>query len=116
MHPENRVMYGVEPIEPRKRRQRGILWATSLLSAGRGVEKEEEEWGLVGDVWSIDLHEHSVGSGAAFLFLWLGELRQLWKVRWRGMHSIKWDTNTLATCRRWHDMQVACHASAVLSH
>ncbi|CAI7855212.1 unnamed protein product, partial [Closterium sp. NIES-53] len=41
---------------------------------GRGGGMWREE-----GVWSVDLHEHSIGSACAFLFLWLRDLRTAWQ-------------------------------------
>ncbi|GJP29421.1 hypothetical protein CLOM_g16684 [Closterium sp. NIES-68] len=40
--------------------------------SGRGMWTEE-------GIWSVDLHEHSIGSACAFLFLWLRDLRTAWQ-------------------------------------
>lgn len=97
VHPEERVLYGL-PTQggpgtgdgtgsfrngQGRRKGAGLAvlgWGGGLgagASSGSDVEEEEDE---MGGVWSVDLHEHSLGSGAAFLFCWLGEIRQVWKV------------------------------------
>ncbi|CAI5966610.1 unnamed protein product [Closterium sp. NIES-65] len=42
--------------------------------SGRGGGMWREE-----GVWSVDLHEHSIGSACAFLYLWLRDLRTAWQ-------------------------------------
>ncbi|CAI5494552.1 unnamed protein product [Closterium sp. Naga37s-1] len=42
--------------------------------AGRGGGMWREE-----GIWNVDLHEHSIGSACAFLFLWLRDLRTAWQ-------------------------------------
>ena len=56
--------------------------AARVVEAGRGFAVYgNESVRFAGDMWSIDLHEHSVGSACAYLYLWLKELRTGWKVR-----------------------------------